>query len=46
MNLDGKIAVVVMNSRDRSMEFQLWIDGGAAVTTSPARSIVTIVLKP
>jgi glucosylceramidase len=46
LNPDGTIAAVVMNSRDRAMEFRVWIDRKAAVTTSPARSILTLVLKP
>jgi glucosylceramidase len=46
LNSNGTIAVVVINARDRAMEFRVWIDGKAAVTTSPARSILTLVLKP
>ena len=45
LNPDGTIPVVVMNARDRAMEFRVWIDGQAVVTTSPARSIMTLVLK-
>ncbi|WP_201981172.1 glycoside hydrolase family 30 protein [Hymenobacter rubidus] len=43
-NPDGKVAVVVMNSGDKPQEFQLWIKGQAAATTSPAHSIATYVI--
>ena len=46
LNPDGTIAAVVMNSHDRSLEFRVWIDGHAACATSPARSILTLVLRP
>ncbi len=45
LNPDGTIAAVVLNRTDRPREFRVWIDGKAAVTTSPARSIVTLVLR-
>ncbi|MDO7849983.1 glycoside hydrolase family 30 protein [Hymenobacter convexus] len=44
-NPDGKLAVVVMNSGDKPQEFQLWIKGQAAATTSPAHSIATYVVN-
>ncbi|RZK23768.1 MAG: glycosyl hydrolase [Hymenobacter sp.] len=44
-NPDGKVAVVVMNSGDKPQEFQLWVKGQAASTTSPAHSIATYVLN-
>jgi glucosylceramidase len=44
VNADGKVAVVVMNSGDKPQEFQLWVKGQAAATTSPAHSIATYVI--
>jgi glucosylceramidase len=44
VNSDGKVAVVVMNSGDKPQEFQLWVKGQAAATTSPAHSIATYVI--
>jgi glucosylceramidase len=44
VNTDGKVAVVVMNSGDKPQEFQLWVKGQAAATTSPAHSIATYVI--
>ncbi|RZK28330.1 MAG: glycosyl hydrolase, partial [Hymenobacter sp.] len=44
-NPDGKVAVVVMNSGDKPQEFQLWVKGQAASTTSPAHSIATYVIN-
>ncbi len=46
LNPDSTIAVVVMNQRDRARQLRAWIDGKAAVTTSPAHSIMTLVLRP
>ena len=43
-NPDGKLAVVVMNSGDKPQEFQLWIKGQGAPTSSPAHSIITYVI--
>ncbi|OGX84730.1 glycoside hydrolase family 30 protein [Hymenobacter glacialis] len=43
-NPDGSLAVVVMNQTDKPLDFQLWIDGQAAKTTSAAHSIMTMVL--
>jgi glucosylceramidase len=42
-NRDGRLAVVVMNKSEKTVPFQLWIEGRTARTTSPARSIVTLV---
>jgi glucosylceramidase len=42
-NHDGRLAVVVMNRSEKTVPFQLWIEGRIAKTTSPARSIVTLV---
>jgi glucosylceramidase len=44
VNADGKVAVVIMNSGDKPQEFQLWVKGQAAATTSPAHSIATYVI--
>ena len=44
VNPDGKVAVVVMNSGDKAQQFQLWVKGQAAATTSPAHSIATYVI--
>ena len=44
LNPDGKIAVVVLNTSDNEQPFSLWIKGQAAKTTSPAHSIMTLVV--
>lgn len=44
VNRDGKIVVVVMNESEKTQPFYLWLDGNAAKTESPARSIMTLVL--
>jgi len=44
-NTDGKVAVVVMNSGDKPQEFQLWIKGQAATTTSLPHSMATYVIN-
>ena len=44
-NPDGKLAVVVMNRGDKPQEFQLWLNGQAASTTSPAHSMATYVVE-
>jgi glucosylceramidase len=43
MNQDGSIAVVVMNTGDKDMPFNLWINGKAAATKSLSHSIMTLV---
>ena len=43
-NPDGKIAVVLTNLTDHSQIFQLWVEGRAVRSTSPANGIVTMVL--
>ena len=43
VNRDGKKAVVVMNTSDNEQPFYLWMNGRAAQTASPARSIMTFV---
>jgi glucosylceramidase len=44
-NPDGSVAVVVLNQSGLDIRFHTWIDNSSAVTTSPARSIVTLVVK-
>jgi len=44
-NPDGAVAVVVMNQTDKPQEFQLWVAGNAAKTTSAAHSIMTLVVN-
>jgi glucosylceramidase len=43
LNPDGKIAVVVLNLSDKEQPFSLWLEGNAAKTVSPARSIMTLI---
>ena len=44
-NPDGSVAVVVMNQTDKPLNFQFWMAGNAAKTTSAAHSIMTLVLN-
>ncbi|HVM50763.1 MAG TPA: glycoside hydrolase family 30 protein [Candidatus Acidoferrum sp.] len=44
LNTDGKIAVVVMNLGEQAQPFCLWLAGKGAKATSPARSMMTLVL--
>ena len=43
-NPDGSVAVVVMNQTDKLQVFQLWMNGQAAKTASPAHSVLTLVV--
>ncbi len=43
-NADGSIAVVVQNQTDKALAFMTWIEGRAVRTTSPAHSIITLVI--
>ena len=45
VNPDGKIAVVVLNTSENEQPFSLWIQGQAAKTTSPAHSIMTLMVS-
>jgi glucosylceramidase len=45
LNPDGSIAVVMMNSQPKALDFRIWLDGNAASFHSPAHSIMTLVLK-
>ena len=44
LNPDGKIAVVVLNLSDQALSFNLSLGGKAAKTSSPAHSIITVVI--
>ncbi len=45
-NTDGTIAAVVMNTSERAEDVRIWLEGKVAATKSPARSIMTLILKP
>ncbi|WP_415160883.1 glycoside hydrolase family 30 beta sandwich domain-containing protein [Parafilimonas sp.] len=45
INPDGKLAVVVLNTSDSEMKYDLWIDGEAAETTSLPHSISTLIVQ-
>jgi glucosylceramidase len=45
LNPDGTIAVVVLNLSNKAQPFFLWRQGNAASTTSPAHSIMTLVIS-
>ncbi|ALW86648.1 glycosyl hydrolase [Hymenobacter sedentarius] len=44
-NPDGSVAVVVINQTDKPLDFQLWLAGQGAKTTSAAHSIMTLVVN-
>ncbi len=44
LNPDGKIAVVVLNLSDQALSFNLQLGGKATRTSSPAHSIITMVI--
>lgn len=44
-NLDGKIAVVVMNQDKKAIKFLIWMDGKSIESTMPGRSISTFVIE-
>jgi len=44
-NPDGSIAVVVMNATEKPQAFKLDIAGNAVASSSPAHSIMTLVVK-
>jgi glucosylceramidase len=44
LNKDGSIAVVVLNLSDKAQPFSLCLNGNAAKTSSPAHSIMSLVL--
>lgn len=45
LNQDGTIAVVVMNSTEKDIDFHTWMDEKSAEYQIPAHSIITIVVK-
>jgi glucosylceramidase len=45
-NTDGSIAVVVMNQGEKQIDYQLYMKGKAAATTSLPHSITTLVFQP
>jgi glucosylceramidase len=45
VNPNGDMAVVVLNASDKEQLFSLWIQGQAAKTTSPAHSIMTLMVS-
>jgi glucosylceramidase len=45
INEDGKIAVVVMNTSDDKIDYNLWLNGNAAKVSSLPHSIVTMILE-
>jgi len=44
LNSDGKIAVVVLNTTDDKIPYQLWWDGQAASINSAPHSIMTLIV--
>lgn len=44
-NVDGRIAVVVLNTTDKDQPFNLHVDGATAAASSPAHSITTLVVR-
>jgi len=44
-NEDGKIAVVVMNQKDKVQNLKLWLEGKSIISKLPARSISTFVVE-
>jgi glucosylceramidase len=44
-NPDGSIAIVILNTTEMSLAYQLWMEGRAAPTESLPHSITTILLK-
>lgn len=45
LNTDGKIAIVVMNTTNQDLPYQLWIKGQAAAAKSLAHSISTFIIE-
>jgi len=45
LNPDQTIAVVVLNPTDQDMDFDLWLEGGAARSKSLAHSIITLIIN-
>jgi glucosylceramidase len=45
LNPDGKIAVIILNLTDQTEAFNLWLGGKSVKNTSPAHSIITLVIS-
>ncbi|RZM24261.1 MAG: glycosyl hydrolase, partial [Pedobacter sp.] len=45
VNPDGKIVIVVMNTTDQELPYQLWVKGQAAATKSLPHSISTFIIE-
>jgi glucosylceramidase len=45
VNKDGKLAVIVMNSTDKGIDYHLWIAGKSVGTTSLPHSISTLIVE-
>jgi glucosylceramidase len=45
LNQDGKIAIVVLNLSNQAQSFNLWMNGKTSKNTSPAHSIMTLVVS-
>jgi glucosylceramidase len=45
VNTDGSIVVVVMNTTDKKLSYNIWLDGKGAATESLPHSISTVVIK-
>jgi len=44
-NVDGTIAVVVMNQTDKAEAFLVWLNGKSITSSLPKRSISTFVIE-
>lgn len=45
LNPTGELAVVLLNTSDKEQLFFLWLEGKAAKATSPAHSIMTLIVS-
>ncbi|RWU06274.1 glycoside hydrolase family 30 protein [Pedobacter chitinilyticus] len=45
LNPDGKIVIVVMNTSDKNLDYQLWLNGEVAKTQSQPHSISTFIVN-
>jgi glucosylceramidase len=45
INPDGKVIVVVLNRTEKNIEFKSWLAGKSTVATSPAHSILTMIIS-
>jgi glucosylceramidase len=43
VNVDGRVAVVILNQSDADRFFQLWVDGRVVRYPAPSQAIFTIV---